>query len=412
VPEPADTSAPAVGSRARILACDDSATMRALIRSILGAEHEVVETATAEAALEEALARPPDLFVCDLLLPGMSGSDLCRRVRLTPGLADIPFVLVTTLADTTSRALGLEAGADDYLYKPLRERELRARVTSLLRLRRTMQALEARSRELLAANAALRETQGALLRAEKLASVGTLAAGLAHEINNPLSTIKAGAAALQHVASDLARLLRESLPSPSAALTEALQDLAELSGELTGGCRRLERIAVDLRNIAAPQAPADELVDPAEVVESAFLMARARFAAMPSLDLEVEPGPPIESVGRLLVQALGAILENAVLASGPGGTVTVRLRQLNVGVEISIQDSGPGIPPELLQRVFDPFFSTRPQGQGSGLGLSLAYGIVHGLGGDVSVESPPGRGATFRLRLPRGPATRAGAPPR
>jgi signal transduction histidine kinase len=387
--------------------------MRALIRSLLVPGHEVVLAKTGEEALERALASPPDLIVSDLLLPGISGNELCRRVRQTPGLAEIPFILVTTLADATARAIGLEAGADDYLYKPLRERELRARVTSLLRLRRAMLALEARSREVEAANAALLAAQTALVRAGKLASVGTMAAGLAHEINNPLSYIKAGARALERTVDEIARLAAPGGATPPA-LRDAVAEAHELAREMAEGSRRLERIAGDLRVIASPDAPADELVDPGEAVQSAFLLARSRFPSLPRLDIEVEPGPPIESVGRMLIQGLVPVVENAVQASGPGGTVKVRVRQIEGGVEISIQDSGPGIPPEVLPRVFDPFFSTRPLGQGMGLGLSVAYGIVQGLGGDIQVESRPPGGAQFRVRVPRRGAVvpEGAAPPR
>jgi signal transduction histidine kinase len=375
--------------------------MRALIRSLLEPGHEVLLVETAEEALDRAPAFRPDVIVSDLLLPGISGSELCRRVRQTPGLSDVPFILVTTLADATSRAIGLEAGADDYIYKPLRERELRARVASLLRLRRAMLALESRTQELETANLALRDAQVALVRAGKLASVGTLAAGLAHEINNPLSYIKAGAKALEAAVADITRL---TVPAGGVAppdLLATLADVRDLAREMADGSRRLERIAGDLRVIASPDAPAEELVDPGEAVESAFLLARSRFAAMPRLDMEVEPGPPIESVGRLLIQGLVPIVENAVHVSGPGGVVKVKVRQINVGVEISIQDSGSGIPAEVLPRIFDPFFSTQPTGQGMGLGLSVAHGIIHGLGGDIQVESRPGEGACFRVRLPR-----------
>jgi signal transduction histidine kinase len=394
----------------RILVCDDSPTMRALIRSMLGPDYEVLLVETGEEALERAPGFAPDVMVSDLLLPGISGSELCRRIRQTPGLADVPFILVTTLADATSRALGLEAGADDYLYKPLRERELRARVVSLLRLHRALVGLESRQRELETTNAALREAQAALVRAGKLASVGTLAAGLAHEINNPLSYIKAGARSLSRSVDAITRLAAPD-GSPSAELAEVLADVRDVAKEMLEGSQRLERIAGDLRVIASPDAPNDEAVDPAEAVESAFLLVRSRFPALPRLDIQVEPGPPIESVGRLLTQGLLPVVENAVQVSGPGGVVQVRIRQLNVGVEISIQDSGPGIPADVLPRIFDPFFTTRPQGQGMGLGLSVAYGIVHGLGGDIQVESKPGQGACFRVRLPRRNTARVGAPP-
>jgi two-component system NtrC family sensor kinase len=153
--------------------------------------------------------------------------------------------------------------------------------------------------------------------------------------------------------------------------------------------------------IASPDLPAEESIDPGEAVEQALLLVRARIQLMPRVDLEVEPGPPIGSIGHMLHQGLVPILENAVLASGPAGTVTIRVTQLNVGVEIVVSDSGPGIPPEQLPRIFDPFFTTRPHGQGSGLGLSVAWGILHGLGGDILAESPPGQGARFRIRLPR-----------
>jgi len=391
----------------RVLVCDDAEEMRALIRSLLDPDHQVLLTETGEEALAAALDFKPDLIVSDLLLPGISGSELCSRVRQTAGLQDVPFILITALPDTANRALGLEAGADDYLYKPLQGRELRARVRSLLRLRSAMQGLEARGRELEATNATLRETQEQLVRAGKLASVGIMAAGLSHEINNPLSYIKAGARAMVHSVDEIARLASAGSPELGPALDEA----RELAAEMAEGSRRLERIASDLRVIAAHDAPAEEAVDPAEAVESAFLMARARCPSMPVLDLEVEPGPPIESVGRLLTQGLLPVVENAVQVSGPGGRVRVRIRQINVGVEISIQDSGPGIAPEVLPRIFDPFFSTRPAGQGMGLGLSVAYGIVHGLGGDIQVESKPGEGASFRIRLPRLAGRRAGAPP-
>jgi two-component system, NtrC family, sensor kinase len=106
----------------------------------------------------------------------------------------------------------------------------------------------------------------------------------------------------------------------------------------------------------------------------------------------------------LVTPPIGVVLEHAILAAGPQGNVRIRVRQIPGGVEIAVSDSGAGIPRDELPRIFDPVFSPR-RGNATGPGLSVAYGIVHGLGGDMSVESPPGEGATFRLRFPR----RAGA---
>jgi signal transduction histidine kinase len=398
-----------------VLACDDSATMRAVLRSLLEPAHEVLLTETAEEALRRGPGFRPDVILSDVILPGLSGRDLCRVARTVPGLAGVPFVLVTSLADADARADGLEAGADDYLTKPIRERELLARVASLVRLRRTVAALEERTRELERTNAALRDAQAALVRAEKLATVGTLAAGLAHEINNPLAVIKSGGGAL-------ARCLRE-LEAHAVArtgrcaeacevaqhLADALGEAVEVAGEMAAGSRRLERITADLRLFATPSTAVEELVDPRDAIDAAWTVARSRFAALPRLELDVAAGAPIRASAPLVSQALLAVLENAVEAAGPGGVVRVGVSQFAGGIEVSVQDSGPGIAPDLLDRVFDPFFSTRPTGRG--LGLAVAYGIVRGLGGEISAESPSGEGARIRVRLPRGPSPSLTPPP-
>jgi C4-dicarboxylate-specific signal transduction histidine kinase len=374
--------------------------MRAVIARVLEPAHAVLCVAAAEEALERAPAFDPDLIISDLWLPGMSGSDLCRRVRELPALADVPFILITGVPDPDNRVAGLEAGADDYLQKPLRDRELLARVASLLRLRRANQALAARSAEVQRANEALRAAQDQLVLTGKLASVGTLAAGLAHQINNPLSCIKSDAGALERLAAQVERLTAPGAADPGA-LGESLAEMRELASDLVDASRRLERIAADLRVIASPDLPAEEAIDPRAAVEHALLLVRARLSTMPRVDLEVEAGPPIASVGRMLEQGLVPILENAMQAAGAAGSVSIRIIQLNIGVEIAIRDSGPGIPVAALPRIFDPFFTTRPQGQGSGLGLSVAWGIIHGLGGDITAESPPGGGALFRIRMAR-----------
>jgi signal transduction histidine kinase len=392
----------------RVLVCDESPTMRQLMRNVLASPYELCLTASGEEALEKAPAFLPDLVLSDLILPGMSGSMLCRRLRALPVTRDVPFVLVTTLSDSDARAEGLEAGADDYIAKPVRARELKARVRSLVRLRRTMLALEERSEALERSNAALREAEGQLHRADKLTAVGTLAAGLAHEIANPLACIKSGATAL----GSFLREAREGVARLGASDAEgALAEAAAVASELAHASRRIERIAADLRVFAGPEKAVEEAVDLADAIDAAWTVARSRFPALPTLDLATEPVPPIRSAGALVRQVLLTVLENAVQAAGPGGRVRVALRAIPGGAEIEVHDSGPGIPPDVLPRIFDPFFTTRPVGSGTGLGLAVAYGIVSGLGGDITVDSPAGGGAAFRLRLPRVPGSFARLPP-
>jgi signal transduction histidine kinase len=384
--------------------------MRALMQSLLGARYALLLTDAGEEALERAPEFAPDVILCDLLLPGISGAEVCRRKRATPAIAEVPFVLVTTLADADARADALEAGADDYLYKPIRERELLARVASLVRLREEMVRAEERLRALEAAHAQLASTQAALVRAEKLASVGALAAGLAHEINNPLACIKSGTVDLAGQLDEVEAAARaERVRAPRGDGTDdrlgrALGEARALAGELADGAHRIERIAQDLRVFASPALGPEELVDPGEALDSAWAAARTKVVTLPSLVREVEPGEPLLANRALVIQPLAVVLEHAVLAAGPQGRVHIQVRQIPGGVEIAVSDSGAGIPSDELARVFDPVFEPR-HGSATGPGLSVADGILHGLGGVLSVESPPGEGATFRLRLrfPRRP---------
>jgi len=398
--------------RARLLVCDDSASMRALLLAILAPHYEVHLTSTAEEALAEAPRFGPDVILSDLLLPAMSGSELCRAIRALPSLSGVPFVLVTTSGGPDARADGLEAGADDYLVKPVRPRELLARVASLVRLRRVLVALEERSQELLRANLALRETRDQLVRVEKLAAVGSLAAGLSHEINNPLAYIKAGASQLVSFVDEMRRLAEAALAlglrgADLAALRTRMRDThaeaSEVAQSLAEGSRRLERIGADLRVVSTPASGAQEMVEPVDALDAAWTAVRSRYLSLPRFEVRARPGPPIQSSHALVTQALIPVLDRAVVMAGPDGTVEVDLEQIEGGVELRVKDSGPSIPPELVPRIFDPFFTTRPGTSGGGLGLAVAYGIASGLGGDISLSSPPGEGPTFRVRLPRIP---------
>ena len=292
--------------------------------------------------------------------------------------------------------------------------ELLARVASLVRLRRVLVALEERTHELERANLALRDTRDQLVRAEKLAAVGSLAAGLAHEINNPLAYIKAGAGQLLGFVDDLRQAAEAALmPSLSSSEAQVLRDqirevhaeAADVAKALSDGSRRLERLASDLRVVSTPASGTQEMVEPSDALDAAWTVIRSRFTALPRYEVTVQPGAPIQSSHALVTQALLPVLERAVVMTGPDGWVKVELEQIPGGVELRVEDSGPGIPPDVIARIFDPFFTARPGTSAGGLGLAVAYGIAHGLGGDISVSSPPNRGATFRVRLPRVPGS-------
>ena len=215
---------------ARILICDDSPTIRLYIQSLLSPAHQCLLVESAEAALASCPSFRPDLVISDLMMGGMNGLELAGELARSALTADVPVIMLTSNTRAEDRDRGLEVGVADYLFKPVRRRELLARVASLLRLRRATAGLQARTQQLQRANEELQQMQTAAIQREKLATVGTLAAGLAHEINNPLAFMKAGVATLL----ESVDLLNKKKGDPG----EVLEEMREVGFEVNDGLER------------------------------------------------------------------------------------------------------------------------------------------------------------------------------
>jgi len=366
--------------------------------SLLGRTYDVQLTASAEEALERAPEFSPDLVITDLLLPGMSGRDLIRRLRAIPAFEEVPMILLTAVGESDARADGLEAGADDYLVKPIRERELRARVASLLRLRRTLLALSLRSRELEDANTALKATQERLLRSERLAALGSLAAALAHDINNPLSLVASGSAALASIAEDA---MGGTGPIDRDRFRTLMDEVRTVATEVVEGSRRLQAVGRDLRLFGAGDTTAAAPVGAEDAVRTAVALASAGAEAHPPpITVRASSSSKIDAPEHLVALALLSILHRAVISAGPAGHVRIDVADRGHTVEISVTDDGAAIPVSLLPRVFEPFSPLGPTSASAGLGLAVAAGIVQGLGGHIDVDGALAVGACFRVTLP------------
>lgn len=384
-------------SQARILVCDDAPSMRAMMAAVLGRSYNLALTASAEEALQKAPAFAPDLVITDHILPGITGRALVAHLRAIPAFEDVPIILLTAVSDADARAEGIEAGADEYLVKPIRERELRARVASLLKLRSTLLALSRRSRELEDANAALRETQGRLVRTERLAALGSLAASLAHDINNPLAVIASGAAVLRDLS---AHAERAGEPADTARFARIVQELKVVSSEILQASRRMQALGRDLRLFGSGDPATADRIFAEEVVRTAATLACARSSQPPTIDVRVDGAPELEAPAHLVTLALLAVIDRAVCAAGPTGRIGIEVCRVFDDVEIAVRDDGRPIPVELLPRVFEPFVRLCPEHTSSGLGLSVAAGIVQGLGGHIDVDGRATVGARFVVRLP------------
>jgi two-component system, NtrC family, sensor kinase len=409
-------------AKPRILLVDDSPAYRRVIQTMLGPRYEFLQADSGENALTKVETFQPDLVISDLIMPGMDGYELCRRLKAQPALATVPIIMLTSKTGDESRITGLEVGADDYLFKPIRPRELNARVTSLLRLRRATLELEERTRQLEAANVQLKKAQAELIRAEKLASLGQLVAGIAHELNNPLNYIYGNIDFLADYMRTFSGLLDrfDGLPDLSEAQRATIAewkrsadlefvrgDLAKLLEGVRLGAERAAEIVRGLRAFARVGAGIElEPVTLADAVEVALTVLRHELRDRIRVHRDFGALPPVRCDASRMSQVFVNLIMNAVHAMGGDGDLTISLSADETHARCAIRDTGPGVPPEVRDRIFDPFFTTKPVGQGTGLGLSISYGIVEQHGGRIEVDSTQGVGATFTVVLPiAGPPT-------
>lgn len=266
--------------------------------------------------------------------------------------------------------------------------------------RENTKALEAKNRELETLLAQLHNTQAQLIQHEKLASLGQLVAGIAHELNNPIGFIYAN---LHQIGRYLADLPTEAVDERTR---RNLSRIAEALKESQDGAMRVRDIVQNLRGLARTGAdrpdkpPTKAPCDLREPLEKALSVARTGFA--PGIDIarDFRDIPLVQADAGQLQQVFLNLLVNAGQALGEKGRITLATRLRDGQVIATVADNGPGIAPEHIARLFDPFFTTKDVGQGLGLGLHLAYSIVKAHGGNLSVQSQPGHGASFEVSLP------------
>ncbi len=365
--------------RPRILIVDDNASLVENLSEILeGAGYAVSGAGTFAQAL--ALAEHGfDVALVDLKLPDGDGTLLAPRLKdLSP---DGEVVMLTGFATLESAMAAVRAGACAYLVKPCATQELLVTVEQTMRQVR----LHAEKREL------SRRAQ----MVEKLAAVGTMTAGLSHEIRNPLN-----AAALQ-----LSVLERRIQRLPAAERPPLLEPLTLVRDEI----RRLDHILEDFLQFARPREFVLRPIDLVPVVARVLdLLGGEAERRGVRLERDLDPVPSIAGDEERIRQVLVNLCLNALEAIPPGGLVRVSCRPAEPVadhpdaprmVDVYVDDDGPGIPPEQRDRIFEPFFTTKAKG--SGLGLSIVHAIVTQHGGTIRVEASPEGGARFTLRLPQ-----------
>ncbi|MET7140006.1 ATP-binding protein [Xanthomonas sp. PPL139] len=280
------------------------------------------------------------------------------------------------------------------------------------------QELQQRHAELRQAYLRLNGAQEKLLQSEKMASIGQLAAGVAHEINNPIGYVHSNLGSLQEYLRSLFTLIEAyeralRAPDPKALIPEIddirnrfdidfiSRDLPQLMAESREGIERVTRIVRDLKDFSySGREESWKLVDLHSGLESTINIIWNELKYKVTLERHYGNLPLVECLPSELNQVYMNLLLNAGQAIGERGTIVVSTGQDGEEVWIEFKDSGAGIPADLLQRIFDPFFTTKPVGSGTGLGLSISYGIINKHHGRIDVSSTVGEGSTFRIVIP------------
>jgi signal transduction histidine kinase len=278
--------------------------------------------------------------------------------------------------------------------------------------------LRGTNEELEAAYRNLQATQAQLVQREKMASVGQLVAGVAHELNNPIGFVASNAATLEDFVGRL-RAMLEAYRGRTAALPEAdrqalgeewqarkvdyaLRYLDSMIQGIREGAERTRKIVRDLRVFARGDDDVRQPVDLHEELESSLTLLGHLLKDRVAVERKYGALPAVPCVRSQIDQVLLNILANAAQAISGPGAITVETRREDGWAVVAVRDTGPGIAPDVMRRIFDPFFTTKPVGEGTGLGLSISYEIVKKHGGEIGVESRAGQGATFTVRLPLG----------
>ncbi len=375
-----------------VLVVDDDAVSRILCESVVqsvGGKPFLAENGMQGRAL--LAEREYACAVLDLHLPDANGLDLLRAIKDRTPQTEV--IVVTAHADVESAILALRLGSFDYILKPFEVRGFTHRLQAALERRRVM-AEHARMQTMLG-------------QAERMASVGTLAAGMAHEINNPLAYVISNVA---FCAEELPRIREEFLSEESLRtrpdLTELplrLQEIEDTVRDAREGAERVRLIVKDLRTFSRGDEEKVGPVDLHAILDSSIHMAWNEIRHRARLEKQYGDIPLIEGNEARLGQVFVNLLVNAAQAIPDGKMAQneIRLTTLRQGddVVVEVKDSGAGIPSEIKGRLFEPFFTTKPVGVGTGLGLSICHGIITGLGGKIDVESEPGKGSLFRILL-------------
>ncbi len=404
----------------RILVVDDEPVNCRVLTNYLSLEHYNVFRAESgpEALLLIEDGKPFDLVLLDIMMPRMSGYEVCIKLREFYSVHELPVIFLTAKDQVTDLVEGFAMGANDFLTKPVSKNELLSRVKTHLQLldinRNLEEKVEARAMEIKEKNEEILMTQQQMAMQEKLASLGTLTAGVAHEINNPTNFAHVSA---QNLEVDLNRFKGFLLElAGDEAGRELLVTFEKRFNNLFGhlstvmeGTNRIKQIVRDLRMFSRLDESERKKIKIGDNLLSTINLVRTKYRETAEFICDLEANPELECWPAQLNQVFMNLIVNACQAiqskneqeqKQEPGRLHITTDEQKPWVVIRFCDTGCGIPEAVRDKIFEPFYTTKEVGEGTGLGLSISYGIIKKHEGKIKVDSVVGEGTVFTLYLP------------
>jgi signal transduction histidine kinase len=420
----------------RILLVDDTPTnLKVLAEALHGQGWKTLMAADGESAIEQVEYLRPDLILLDVMMPGIDGFETCRRLKANPATQDIPIIFMTALSDTVDKVRGLDLGAVDYVTKPFQHEEVIARTKLHLRLsqltHRLEQEVQSRTQDLSQSLNQLQQAQLQLIQSEKMSTLGQLVAGIGHEINNPIGFINGNLKYVQEYANDLFRLLelyQAKLPSSDAELDDLIEeidlpyligDLPQMLGSMKEGVSRLQEISLSLRTFARSDTATMVDYQVEDGLNSTLMLLGHRLKAddrRPAIQIvkNFQKTPKVNCYAGQLNQVFMNLFANAIDAlddfnegksyqelEAQPNRISIATELKGQDLVIRIQDNGTGIDAGIREKIFEPSFTTKAVGKGTGLGLPISQQIIEVKHqGKLDCFSELGQGTEFVITLP------------
>ncbi|MGL5081973.1 MAG: hybrid sensor histidine kinase/response regulator [Microcoleaceae cyanobacterium] len=408
-----------------VLIVDDTPTnLKVLSKTLTNAGIEVTVAINGEMAVQQVEYDPPELILLDVLMPGINGFETCRKLKSNPSTSNVPVIFMTALSEAVDKVKGLSIGAVDYITKPFEEEEVLARIKVHLQLRGLTKMLEKQNQELGQVVQQLKTVQQQMITQEKLATIGTLTAGVAHELRNPLNFVNNYAESSIEMSDELLEELENQAknidPNSLDYMKEILADLRQNSVTIQQNGQRAENVIQNMLMQARTDSVSPQLTDLNTLLDQAVKLAyKSRRGRGDDLRLSISTDydktiQRFKVIPSDLSRAFINLVDNACYAlqqkqaqkrqSGEDfiAQLLIQTRNQSDAVEIRIRDNGPGISENIREKILLPFFTTKPSGEGTGLGLSITQDIIVGQhGGTLNVETEIGNYTEFIIRLPK-----------